>query len=164
MDSARRLVLALSVLSYVVLLGCSDTGGSSGGSDTGSRSPMETSASRGAPELRLLEWGGSGVSYQALVSGRLKINAKNCFVLRAGSVSSVIVAPPNSTIVGNGSGIKLPGYGHIRVGDKATLVGGYSESVTVESAITCTSNGGGEAFVVIAPAEHPGPAGDPDSS
>lgn len=105
----------------------------------------------------LLTWsadGGVQGVMEAIVSGRLRIDAKGCFALGG----SLLIAPPGSAVLPGGNGITVPGHGTILLGDRVRGSGGYLEqppdgphSIDAGRCLADSTGRRGEAFAVLNP-------------
>lgn len=92
---------------------------------------------------RLLMWtpppGDSGARHQALVSGKLAVNDAGCVTLG----SSILIAPPGSTVSSDGTSVRLAGHGRYSFGTEVSgLSGGYGDmgrGDDPDSAASCRS-------------------------
>jgi len=105
----------------------------------------------------LLTWsadGGVQGVMEAIVSGRLRIDANGCFALGG----SLLTAPPGSAVLPGGNGITVPGHGTILLGDRVRGSGGYLEqppdgphSIDAGRCLADSTGRRGEAFAVLNP-------------
>lgn len=81
-------------------------------------------------EVTLLTWS-EGASMEALIRGRLRITSSRCFALD----DHILVAPPDSRVDPDSSGIEIPGLGHVAVGDEIESSGGFLPNSEIPSDI-----------------------------
>jgi len=63
----------------------------------------------------------------AAIGGRLWVNDSDCFTLG----DAILVADPGSTVLEDGSGVDLPGFGVVKIGTRINGGGGYYDYESV---------------------------------
>lgn len=69
-----------------------------------------------------------GPNQEALVGGPLGVDAAGCVTV--GGDDYILIAPPGSKLVADGTAVEMPGYGVIALGDVLEASGGVHEDVT----------------------------------
>jgi hypothetical protein len=100
--------------------------------------------------VTLLTWSGAGASYEALLSGELRVSSAGCLSLG----KNVLVAPPASQLTTDVSDeliLSIPGLGDYRIGDRVEGPGGYVPSADLDVVGTsgCDPEKSGDDFAVL---------------
>jgi hypothetical protein len=104
--------LALAPVLLVALVGCADGGGTE---------LVEAGEEVDQPRLAVAR--PTEAYPDALVRGRLEVNAAGCFAVDG----DVLLAPAGSEVLEDGGGVSIPGLGDIRVGEGLESGGGFFE-------------------------------------
>ncbi|GAB3762743.1 hypothetical protein GCM10028864_54350 [Microlunatus parietis] len=70
----------------------------------------------------------SGPTQEALVGGPLGVDAAGCVTV--GTERYVLVAPPGSRLVADGTAVEMPGYGVFALGSVLKAGGGVHEDIS----------------------------------
>lgn len=118
MTRNRTAILLATVITLVSLSACTPQG---------SPQPTAGGTTAGSAQPTLLTWtqaASSSPVTDALVAGKLAVNETGCVVIG----SAILLAPPGSSVLADGSGIGLAGRGDYRFGQSVeNLRGGYGD-------------------------------------